>query len=337
MSIQDSEFEDDLDEILIKEIYRGEYVGDRLEDGRRDGFGRAILPNRDQYEGEYRHGLRNGSGCYYFNNGARYNGEWRKGSKDGHGKFNYPDGSSYCGLWKDGKKHGYGKYIYQNNDEYEGSWRHNIRHGIGTYKSHESGISFRATWIDGAPQGPIEIFYPNFQYHGYWNKVHPVGEGAFTFGTKYMMSGYIEMLKNVDNVDSVKASNEMLDVKTQSSSQDNLEQEVNDENVESNNENLTNVKFPKCLPHFIAHDITQYDYSHLPQHPIPPPETDSEISICTKSSSSGVDEVHLYQVHSPILVSLDFNQYCNEDENEDAMDENEINCVDESEGHEGNE
>jgi hypothetical protein len=148
------------------------------------------------------------------------------------------------------------------------------------------------------------------------------------------MSGYIGMLKNADNVDSVQPSNEMLDVETQSSSsQDNVEQEVNDENVESNNENLTNVKFPKCLPHFIAHEITQYDYSHLPQHPIPPPETDSEISICTKSSSSGGDEVHLYQVHSPILVSSDSIQYpCNEYENEDAMDENEINCADESEG-----
>jgi radial spoke head protein 1 len=100
-----------------------DFVGERSPDGKRHGFGRAILPNRDQYEGDYRNGLRHGRGCYIFKkNGARYEGEWKKGLKHGHGKFHYPDGSVYCGEWKENKKHGSGKYTYDNGDVYEGEF-----------------------------------------------------------------------------------------------------------------------------------------------------------------------------------------------------------------------
>ena len=49
--------------------FLGTYEGDRNENEERHGFGRAMLPNGDEYEGEYHKGKRHGSGIYTFANG----------------------------------------------------------------------------------------------------------------------------------------------------------------------------------------------------------------------------------------------------------------------------
>ena len=48
------------------------YSGERNEQGERQGHGRALLENGDQYIGEYKHGVRHGYGEYIF---------WKKGKK----------------------------------------------------------------------------------------------------------------------------------------------------------------------------------------------------------------------------------------------------------------
>lgn len=53
------------------------YFGDRNALSERHGNGWAILPNGDQYDGQYRHGQRHGEGLYVFKNGARYLGHYR--------------------------------------------------------------------------------------------------------------------------------------------------------------------------------------------------------------------------------------------------------------------
>nr|CAD7196151.1 unnamed protein product [Timema douglasi] len=74
-----------------------EYEGERNDSNQRHGQGRALLPNGDVYEGQYRNGKRHGGGLYVFRGGARYEGQWKKGVKHGEGKFHYPDGSWYEG------------------------------------------------------------------------------------------------------------------------------------------------------------------------------------------------------------------------------------------------
>ncbi|KAG5674313.1 hypothetical protein PVAND_004290 [Polypedilum vanderplanki] len=275
-----------------EEIFIGEYVGDRLSDGTCDGFGREVYQNRDQYEGEYRRGLRNGRGCYMYKSGAYYNGEWKKGFKDGHGKFNYPDGSEYCGEWKRNKRHGFGKYTYRNGDVYEGSWKENVKHGMGLFSYHETPVSIKGTWKENSLIGPVEIRYPNYEYHGYFDGTRLVGEGSFTSKMQYMLNGHIEMYPAISN-----ENHEII--KTSESNLENSHSE-SDENK-------------KCLTRFIAHEIMPYDYSRLPQQPVPLPEMDSSVSTCSYRSSLSCMEVDLYQVQSPILVSANPIQNC-EDE-----------------------
>lgn len=74
------------------------FDGERNERGERHGQGKAILPNDDIYDGNYRHGLRDGRGLYVFKkNGSRFDGEWREGMKHGQGISWYPDGTRYEG------------------------------------------------------------------------------------------------------------------------------------------------------------------------------------------------------------------------------------------------
>lgn len=238
-----------------------DYFGERSEEGKRDGKGKAVLPNRNQYEGEYCEGQRYGSGVLQYKNGARYEGEWKKGSKHGTGKLIYPDGSWYDGAWKYNKKHGFGKYSYESGDIYEGAWHDDLKHGVGSLKFKQVEMCIRGTWVVGELKGPIEVCHQNYRYHGYWNKTRPVGEGAFTFGMKFMIMGQVEMMPDIATVDS----------KTSGVAQGESEEHE---------------MIPSCQPVFIARDVQLYDYCKLPQQPIQLPQADSVASFCTESSSS---------------------------------------------------
>ena len=73
------------------------YEGERNEKEERHGFGKAVLPNQDVYEGQYANGKRHGQGTYKFKSGARYIGEYCENRKQAQGTFHYPDGSKYEG------------------------------------------------------------------------------------------------------------------------------------------------------------------------------------------------------------------------------------------------
>ena len=56
----------DLDSVEMgEELYFGSYEGDRNEIGERHGHGHAVLPNGDDYEGEYVSGKKHGKGNGY--------------------------------------------------------------------------------------------------------------------------------------------------------------------------------------------------------------------------------------------------------------------------------
>ena len=77
----------------------------------KDGKGKAIFPNMDTYEGEYKGGKRNGSGAYAFADGkAKYVGEYKDSLKHGKGAFTYASGAAYDGEWLANKYEGLGTY-----------------------------------------------------------------------------------------------------------------------------------------------------------------------------------------------------------------------------------
>lgn len=242
-----------------KEVYPfGEYEGSRDENLERHGFGSALLPNGDIFEGIYMHGKRHGKGMYCFKNGARYNGEWRKGMKHGRGEFLYPDGSRYVGNWKKDLKHGTGTYHYANGDTYEGSWFQGARHGLGTYTYKSANVTHYGTWREGKMEGPGIINYPYYKYHGSFEKNLPKGPGCFTFDAKYMQHGFYINVRD-PKFDYVGAE----------------ELEIN-ENQE-NEQNKTNLQ--RMVPIWRARSITEYQSELLPPDPVAIPIKESEDSI----------------------------------------------------------
>lgn len=226
----------------------GEYEGGRDENLDRHGFGSALLPNGDIYEGGYLHGKRHGKGMYCFRNGARYNGEWRKDLKHGHGEFLYPDGTRYSGDWKKDFKHGQGIYYYVNGDTYDGAWYKGKRHGLGTYTYNKVNIKHFGMWKEGKMDGPGVITYPNYQYHGYFEWNLPKGPGCFTFGVKYMQHGFYINMRD-PAFDYIGADELALD------------ETKEEDNPTGNRRGI--------VPVWRARSITVYDPELLPPEPMP--------------------------------------------------------------------
>ncbi|CAF0773252.1 unnamed protein product [Adineta ricciae] len=185
----------------------GTYEGDRNENDERHGFGKAILPNGDTYEGQYENGKRHGTGTYRFSNGARYvgeievpwsfletvcpfeSGEYQKHKRHGRGTFHYPDGSKYDGEWNENIREGHGTYTYPNNDTYEGEWKNNQRYGKGTYTYATTKAQYIGTWIEGKRQGPGEMQFAQYRYIGKFHENYPKGKGRFVFKNGYQQNG----------------------------------------------------------------------------------------------------------------------------------------------------
>ncbi|XP_059141097.1 radial spoke head 1 homolog [Physella acuta] len=180
----------------------GEYEGDRNEKNERHGKGRAILPNRDIYEGSYMYGKRDGMGVYKFKNknarNARYIGNYFQGKKQGFGKFVYPDGSRYEGNWVDDLKEGPGKYFYVNGDTYSGDWSKGLRHGKGTY-TYANGTKYVGSWWKGKWEGFGEFHYCNYKYCGRFRDNKMFGYGKFVFDVACELHGQY-VLDNKDEL-----------------------------------------------------------------------------------------------------------------------------------------
>ncbi|XP_052348813.1 radial spoke head 1 homolog isoform X2 [Oncorhynchus keta] len=161
--------------------YLGEYEGDRNEAGERHGFGRAVLPNGDTYQGMYENGKRSGQGTYRFKNGARYIGEYYQNLKHGQGIFYYPDGSKYDGSWVDDQRQGHGLYTYPNQDTYEGEWLHHQRNGQGIYHYNDTGSRYMGTWVMGKMESAGEFIHLNHRYQGNFLNNNPSGPGKYVF------------------------------------------------------------------------------------------------------------------------------------------------------------
>ncbi|XP_026482755.1 radial spoke head 1 homolog [Ctenocephalides felis] len=268
----------------------GDYDGERNVLGDRHGFGWALLPNGDQYEGQYRKGLRHGEGQYVFKNGARYSGEWRKGLKHGIGKFLYTDGSRYEGDFKKDLRHGFGVYYYPNGDNYEGSWRRNKRHGLGTYIYALTQTKFMGTWQFGVMEGPGQLVHPRHRYYGSWSRNLPRGNGCFTFELNCMQHGYYTWIR---------------DPQFDAAIYEQLKQEEQQPPQQSNDaeEDPTPTQPKGVVPLWRARAITKYSPDLLPPQAVPLPlEVESLDSPLSEPYLSQIELLH-FEPESPCASS----------------------------------
>ncbi|XP_018562615.1 radial spoke head 1 homolog [Anoplophora glabripennis] len=277
-----------------KEVYPyGEYEGARDENLDRHGFGSALLPNGDIYEGNYYHGKRHGNGTYCFKNGARYKGNWRKGLKHGKGEFLYPDGTRYVGDWKKDFKHGQGIYYYVNGDTYEGCWYKGWRHGLGTYTFKKVNVTHFGTWKEGRMDGPGIYNYPQYRYHGNFERNLPKGPGCFTFNAKYMQHGFYINMRD-PAFDYVGVEDLGLD---EGDHPTEVEDRGNPRGI---------------VPIWRARAITEYKAELLPREPVPVPVHESEESLLDiidylqrqYDKAGGADEEENRTVPSPVPLDL---------------------------------
>ncbi|KAL1489524.1 hypothetical protein ABEB36_013481 [Hypothenemus hampei] len=260
----------------------GQYEGGRDDQLDRHGWGSALLPNGDVYEGDYYHGIRHGQ--------ARYDGMWRKGSKHGLGKFLYPDGSRYIGYWKKDFKHGQGTYHYINGDTYEGFWFKGDRHGLGSYTYKNYNITHYGTWKNGHMSGPGIINYPYYRYHGSFERNLPKGKGCFVFDSKYMQHGFYINMKD-PAFDYVGAEELKLD---------------RNDGPRNDDNGILGI-----VPIWRARSITEYKTELLPPEPIPILIKDSQESIVDiieylqqYKTEPGYDEEEIEMTPIPIPQDL---------------------------------
>lgn len=105
-------------------------------------------------------------------------------------------------------------------------------------------------------KGPAEIIHENSRLHTFWQEGGPIGHSVYTFDQKYMQLGYFDA------------------------------QTINHNSViEAEDDTVTPTKRV-----WHSTEMKKYDFSCIPQHPIPLPMMDSMESLCDSLSSSCLEE-----------------------------------------------
>lgn len=170
-------------------------------------------------------------------------------------------------------KHGKGRYKYVNGDNYSGDWFKGQRHGVGIYhfNSGKDGcclsVRMKATWNSNMRTGPFELYIGNEDkctiLHGIWDNLYPSGPAVFSFNNRYLLLGYF--LPASYNMKAISNEDEMEDA----------EERLEDEMGEAE---------PMEPTLWFAQEMAVYDFSLLPQEPVPLAISDSELSVCSLST-----------------------------------------------------
>lgn len=186
-------------------------------------------------------------------------------------------------------KHGFGTYTYANGDIYRGNWHKNLRHGVGTYFYKHVAATFKGTWKQGVRVGPVEIHYPKHKYHGYWDWYLPQGPGVFSFDCKYILNGFYK-------------SDEVSKMSPSLGEEGEFEGEYEFENEELN----PRLKFLLIPPSvWNSQTMHYYDFSKLPQQPVPLAISDSEDSPCDLSDSEKEESHYSYHEENEEEVEME--------------------------------
>lgn len=203
--------------------------------------------------------------------------------------FIYPDGSVYEGMWRKNMKHGKGRYTYSNGDTYCGGWYNGQRHGVGVYsrgilsETPSCGvIRFKGAWRHGVRVGAFEMTFGIEEkftcMHGNWDNYFPQGPVVFNFDNRYLLMGYFQTPGRT--MESKRKNGERYEI---NEGEEEAEQNDKEQDVWLDEPSL-----------WYAQDICAYDYSLLPQEPVPLPLSDSEVSVCsiiTETSEATIEKI----------------------------------------------
>ena len=168
------------------------YTGSML-DGKQQGFGTQVWPNRVRYTGQWKEGkmIR---GTLFFPSGMQYNGPfvdnkptgfssmlvYPDGSRyignvvnlvrEGTGKLTTRDGRVYEGTWSNGLMNGRGKVILPDTGDtmgstYTGELKNNVAHGDGVIR-FRNGDSYYGDWENGQYHGQGSLYLDGQRFHG---------------------------------------------------------------------------------------------------------------------------------------------------------------------------
>ena len=138
----------------------GNYTG-AMKDGKYEGKGVLIKPNKDRLEGTFKAGLLEGIGQFVGAGGDSYEGEFKNssfhgngrwetstgdiftgnfnnGNLEGEGTITQLNGGSYSGNIQNFRPHGRGAYTLENGDIYVGEFQRGVFHGAGTLTLKEA-------------------------------------------------------------------------------------------------------------------------------------------------------------------------------------------------------
>lgn len=208
------------------------------------------------------------------------------GVRSGRGILIYPDGSYYEGYWRKNARHGKGRYIYYNGDAYCGGWYRGQRHGVGVYTNKKLSsnavcgpVSFIGTWRNGIRVGPFQLNFGTEDklttLHGTWDNLYPQGPALFNFHNEHLLMGYFQT-SGREAWSTLQANK-----KFQAQGSDFLEEFVNLEETRSKQKMWSDEP-----PLWYAQDMSVYKTSLLPQEPVPVPISDSELSVCSLSTTA---------------------------------------------------
>eukprot|EP00960_Hanusia_phi_P021529 637066-Hanusia_phi.AAC.1 len=165
----------DVSESLSKTIF-DQYDGDKDDDGRMSGSGRALLQQGTTYEGEWSKGLMHGTGCMQWKDGTTYRGPLEHARLVGKGQLRWPGGHAYDGEMVDGYRHGKGRLVMTDANEqdesavvtYDGEWQHGKRHGHGVLLYDSDGKQrYDGEWRNNLRHGRGTMLYKSGnQYTG---------------------------------------------------------------------------------------------------------------------------------------------------------------------------
>lgn len=91
------------------------------------GAGFFTYKRGNMYEGGVVDGKHEGKGISIHPDRTEYTGEWKNGKWHGWGEIKYGLGGSYSGQWQEGKRHGHGRIVYTGSGRsYEGKFENDL-------------------------------------------------------------------------------------------------------------------------------------------------------------------------------------------------------------------
>lgn len=147
-----------------------------------------VLPNGDQYHGEFSNDQFHGQGKIMFANGGFYEGQFEHGLMSGQGVHVDTDFSRYEGLFENGQYHGNGELSYSDGANYKGGFKQGLYHGKGKYTVDE-------TWYEGYfEEGDLSGQAEYLDYQGNYYKGEVIdwlanGEGTLTGSDGSILKG----------------------------------------------------------------------------------------------------------------------------------------------------